>query len=187
MSSAIAVKDPANRALAERIIILALLAGVLFIVLKRALSGIASLWGGGLTDAEQRMVNARTTGVTGTALYDRFDSPGIFADHATKGPHDATVVGEKKALLEHVANEVAKSPGFFNDDEERVFTAIARIPSLYDLMWVNRFFLNDPDVRTLNQFDTPPQIGEYLDAFLQPKDWSRVMSILSKLPKYASA
>jgi hypothetical protein len=93
------------------------------------------------------------------------------------------VVQNRLPELSEVAAEIAASASFFNDDEERLYAAINRLRSKYEVLWMSNMFLG-ADMPSLGVFDTPPNAGEFMVQILSPRDWSRVVRILSPLPKY---
>ncbi len=160
------------------------LAGIVWLVVKRLFRAIPSLWGEGLTDAEARLVDSRfTVGPGNTALYRRQDVNGYFTD-AT--PEQRQRVQDDIPRLRATAQRIADAPGLINDDERAVVNAFLSIPSLFDLLWMNRLFggLNVPTLNTFPPELGAPEVGVYVDAFAQPADWLAIMQHLSRLPKY---
>lgn len=176
--------SPATKDLAFRIGMAILVAAFVFGVVKRLFASVASLWGGGLTDAQKRAIAKRfDPGPLNTALYDRTDPSGMFTD----ATHDQRAALQAEVpYLEGIAQAIADAPGFFQDNEAGLFDALSRIRSQYELLWVNRLF-NGTNWRTLGVFSpdmSAPSIGAYMDAFLQDADWLKAMEHLNNLPKY---
>jgi hypothetical protein len=154
-------------------------------VLGDLLSGlgnaVARPWGYGLTDAEQETVDHRfDVGV----LFRPFDPDGEFADAPF---HERQWVQQHGRELGELARTVADAPGYLNDDEEAVVRVFRALDSRYRVMWLARVFPAHY-TRTLGIFgpDENPTLGEYLDAFLQPREWLPILDRIEKLPKYTS-
>lgn len=192
-SSSVGLKaSPQTQDLVIRLIVGGAVAFIVWKLLGRVFSGltdaVARPFGYGLTAEEQSLVDSRLDpGPLNVAMYGRQDFNGTFADAPQA---DRQWVQQSAGYLQDIANAIADAPGYVNDNEAGLLDAIGRVPSLYALLWVNKRLLGSPNVRTLGVFSPdmpPPNIGRYMDAFLEPRDWLRVMQYVSTLPKYLNA
>lgn len=101
---------------------------------------------------------------------------------------DRQSVQNRLPVLTGYAKKIADAPGFVNDNEQAVVSVFKLLRSRYELFWMAKLFQSGPPVPSLGVFEGPgnPNLGEFLDAFLDGSDWDQVVDLIADLPKYTS-
>jgi hypothetical protein len=151
-----------------------------------------------MNDTAKTLVTVGLFLVTAAAIRKMFTGPTYNAPEAIpelfklneEDYFDATIpqraaVQMRLEALKAIAQEVADAPGFLGDDENRLFAALSRLRSRYEVLWMSKVFVG-VDWRTLNVFSITklPNAGTYMNVFLSNREWEQVVNMLAPLPKY---
>lgn len=82
--------------------------------------------------------------------------------------------------ISRMAVELLDAPGTFNDNEDAVYSVFRQLRSKYELLWLNKTFSYG--------FDNPssaPQLGAFLDGFMNDSEWTPVVRAVEQLPAHA--
>ena len=120
----------------------------------------------------------------------RYLIPELYADACvTPGgtTHADTDAARHDPRLIAIRRDIADAPNYFNDDEQRAVRALLSVRSRFELAYIACFWRGTPGIQSLGKFnlaERTPGVGEYLDAFLWPVHWRRVMAHINALPTF---
>lgn len=107
-------------------------------------------------------------------LYDR--NRGL----ADATPAQAARLKARLPELGRMAVELHDAAGTFNDNEDAVYSVFRQLRSRFEVLWLNKTFSY-----TFPSASSAPQLGAYLDTFLDDSEWTPIVRAIEQLPAHA--
>lgn len=82
--------------------------------------------------------------------------------------------------ISRMAVELYDAAGTFNDNEDAVYSVFRQLRSKFELLWLNKTFSY-----AFSNPSSAPQLGAYLDDFLNDSEWTPIVRAVEQLPAHA--